>query len=171
MRKEDQELILQMVSAPGSPATATPDEILVHFGETDGIKLGSRLLNMAVEHNDADELELSLIVCSVFGFDDRSLPILCELESEAWHHSHEDIVQVISAGKDPRFTETLYHATQWVPDYLAFDEHRALAVKAIWGLGPTPGRAAQKAIDRLSLSDEEVIREAATQQLDRRRSS
>jgi hypothetical protein len=61
----------------------------------------------------------------------------------------------------------LYHAAWWVPDYLDFDESRALAVKAIWALGGTPGAEAEQALERLLGAEGEVVREAARAQLAR----
>jgi hypothetical protein len=44
----------------------------------------------------------------------------------------------------------------------------ALAVKAIWALGGTPGAEAEQALERLLGAEGEVVREAARAQLARR---
>jgi len=54
------------------------------------------------------------------------------------------------------------------PDYLDYDESRALARKAIWAIGKTPGPAAEQALVRLSRSEDDILREEAEHQLDRR---
>ena len=67
------------------------------------------------------------------------LDLLVQLASADWHHKHEDVVSALGQLRSPAAVEALYHAAWWVPDYLDFDESRALAVKAIWALGGTPG--------------------------------
>jgi hypothetical protein len=56
-----------------------------------------------------------------------------------WHHSHEDVVWHLGEYQGADVISALDHATRWVPDYLDFDENRALARKAIWELGKQPG--------------------------------
>ncbi|MET9438981.1 HEAT repeat domain-containing protein, partial [Streptomyces sp. NPDC006551] len=62
----------------------------------------------------------------------------------------------------------LVAATRWVPEYLDFDESRALAVKAIWALGAIPGEEAREALEGLRGDENEIIRENAVKQLARR---
>ena len=57
------------------------------------------------------------------------LPVLGSLLSEKWHHSHEDLVTLVGELHDASSVDVLYGATRWVPDYLAFDDSRALAAK------------------------------------------
>ncbi|HXR70550.1 HEAT repeat domain-containing protein, partial [Actinocrinis sp.] len=70
--------------------------------------------------------------------------------------------------KSPETVDALYHATQWIPEYLDFDEARALAHKAIWALGGTPGPEATAALTRLLTDEDESLHEAAAKQLRRR---
>ncbi len=71
----------------------------------------------------------------------------------------------------PAAVDALYHAAWWVPDYLDFDESRALAVKAIWALGGTPGDEAEQALKQLVSAEDEIVREVGRAQLDRREKS
>ncbi|MFD5103330.1 hypothetical protein [Streptomyces albidochromogenes] len=48
-------------------------------------------------------------------------------------------------------------ATRWIPEYLDFDEFRALAVKAIWALGAIPGPEARDAPDSGAWAREFVV--------------
>jgi hypothetical protein len=66
--------------------------------------------------------------------------------------------------------DVLLTLAQWVPDYLAFDENRALAVKAIWALGDIDGPAAERALRALSTAESDVVRDNASEQLTRRQS-
>ncbi|WP_073814917.1 hypothetical protein [Streptomyces sp. CB02261] len=45
----------------------------------------------------------------------------------------------------------------WIPEYLDFDENRALAVKAIWALGAIPGTEAREALEDLRDDENEII--------------
>lgn len=65
----------------------------------------------------------------------------------------------------------LFRATQWIPEYLKFDENRALAVKAIWALGKRPGSEAEKHLEALTHCDDPILRKVATEQLERRHSA
>ncbi|MEU8679480.1 HEAT repeat domain-containing protein [Streptomyces sp. NPDC048560] len=68
----------------------------------------------------------------------------------------------------PKTVPTLVLATRWVPEYLDWDENRALAVKAIWALGAIPGPEAREALNALRDEENEIIRENAVNQLARR---
>jgi hypothetical protein len=51
---------------------------------------------------------------------------------------------------------------------LEYDDNRALAVKAIWALGKIPGSEAEIKLQILARSDNEILRKAASGQLERR---
>lgn len=70
--------------------------------------------------------------------------------------------------RSPAAVDVLYGAARWIPDYLEFDESRALAVKAIWALGSTPGPEAERALKQLLSADNEIVREEASAQQARR---
>lgn len=168
MTPEEHRLIFSLVLVPGRPYEGDRNKILEHFGTQDGRALGLRLLRDAIETKNADDVEAALIVCSAFGLGEEHLGLLIDLVRADWHFSHENIVSLLDGFRSPAAVEALYHAATWVPDYLEFDEARALAVKAIWALGNTPGSEAEHALRRLSTSDSEVVREEAKAQLARR---
>ncbi|MGP4101387.1 HEAT repeat domain-containing protein [Nonomuraea sp. KM90] len=169
MTPDQREAILGLVIAPGRPPKVTPDEVLGRFGTSDGTGLGLSLLRDAVERKDGTDVELALIVCFTFGLTAEHLHALMELCRTDWHQSHEDAVLALDRLRSPDAVDALVRATEWVPDYLDYDESRALAAKAIWALGKTPGTQADLALERLTASKDTILREAAEAQLKRRR--
>jgi hypothetical protein len=164
---EDRRVVSSLVVVPGRGRRGSPEEVLRHFGSTDGRALGLRLLRDAADRQDGMDVEMALIVCATFGFTMDHLGPLVQLASADWHHKHEDVVSALGQLRSPAAVEALYHAAWRVPDYLDFDESRALAVKAIWALGGTPGAEAEQALERLLGAEGEVVREAARAQLAR----
>ncbi|MEV7281104.1 HEAT repeat domain-containing protein [Streptomyces sp. NPDC093111] len=169
MTPEEQDLIMDLAVGLGDGPTRTLDEVLAHFGESDGQAFALRLLQGAIERQDADDVEMALIVrrasdASVEEF----LEPLIELFPGEWHRDHEDIVSLLGTLHSPRTVPTLVLATRWVPEHLDYDEFRALAVKAIWALGGIPGPEAQEALEGLRDDENEIIRENALKQLARR---
>ncbi|HEV2634392.1 MAG TPA: HEAT repeat domain-containing protein [Actinocrinis sp.] len=142
--------------------------MLDYFHTDDGAALGLSLLGDAVERKDATEVSLALTVCGRFGYDEQIMPLLIELEPADWHYVHETIVSLLGKLKSPKAVDALYHATQWVPEHLDYDESRALASKAIWALGGTPGPEATEALTRLLDDRDEMLHEWAAAQLSKR---
>jgi hypothetical protein len=134
---------------------------------TDGHALGLSLLHDAVDRRDGVDVEAALMVCGTFGLSLDHLDLLMQLASADWHHTHEDVVRALGQLRAPAAVDALSHAAWWIPDSLDFDENRALAIKAVWALGGTPGAEAEQALKQL-LSEGEIVREAARNQLNRR---
>jgi len=86
-----------------------------------------------------------------------------------WHTRHEDVVAALGRLRSPDTVEALYHATQWIPEYLDYDETRALAMKAIRALAKIPGYRAERALIRVLDSEDELLQEMARYQLQKRR--
>ncbi|MEV6304303.1 HEAT repeat domain-containing protein [Actinoplanes sp. NPDC051861] len=168
MTPEDRQLILSLVSVPGRAAEGSKKELLDHFGASDGSTLGLELLLDASRRRDRIDVEMALIVANIFGVTPEYLSPLSLLVTADWHEKHEDVVSAIGGLHDPCTVSQLFEATQFIPDYLDYDESRALARKAIWALGSIPGRDAEKALIRLLGSDDEILREEAQGQLGRR---
>jgi hypothetical protein len=166
---EDRRVISSLVVVPGRGRQGSPEDVLRHFGTTDGRALGLRLLRDAVDRQDGRDVEMALIVCATFGFTLDHLDLLVQLASADWHQKHEDVVSALGQLRAPAAVDALYHAAWWIPDYLDFDENRALAVKAIRALGGTPGTEAQQALKQLLSAEGEIVREAASAQLLRRK--
>ncbi|MGW4742189.1 HEAT repeat domain-containing protein [Nocardia xishanensis] len=163
-------MINSLVAIPGRPTRGTPRDILEHFGVSDGKKLGLDLIQDAIERCDRRDVRPALVVAYAFGIDSDYLPSFLQLAQADWHQAHEDIAFELGKMRSPRAIEALFHLARWVPDYLAWDDNRALASKAIWALGGIPGPEAERALLQLQDSENQIVRSAARKQLARRRS-
>ena len=132
------------------------------------MQLGLTLLRDAVQRRDAEDVEWSLVVCFRFGFSPQHFDLLIELAFAEWHERHEDVASALGGFIAGSFDATVHLAPVWVPQYLAFDDVRALAVKAIWGGGAIPGAPATKGTSTISATAEDgIVARAAMQELDR----
>lgn len=180
MTPEAEKLILSLVYRQGDTSGGDPGAVLRYFGTDDGAALGRQLLRDAVERKDADDFELALIVCSRFdAFDESLLPLLVDQALAGWHRRHEEVASLLGKYRSPLAVDALYQLTRWIPDYLDYDDARALAQKAIRALGRVPGPEAEQALTRIvedmdreiGLSDDdeaaEDLRDLAADQLRR----
>jgi hypothetical protein len=170
MTEEECGLILALTIVPGGPPPLSAEEFLRRFRKfISNQEMVRVLLDEALVSRDADEVECALIVGFRFGFSQSNLPTLTKLAAEKWHHSHENIVSALDQLNSPEALDVLYEMTQWVPEYLEFDEARALATKAIWAIGKIAGEKADAMLIELARSKEPTISEAARNQLQMRR--
>ncbi|MGW0218961.1 HEAT repeat domain-containing protein [Micromonospora chokoriensis] len=168
MTPDERDLVFTLVVVPGKPYTGDRDAVLRHFRSADGRKLGLDLLGQAIADRSADDLEAALIVCGEFGIDAAHAPMLVDLVYADWHLQHEVVVSMLGSQSGPAVVDALHHAASWVPDYLDYDESRALAVNAIWGLGDSSDPRAGNKLSQLADATNEIVREAARDQLRRR---
>ena len=164
---EQRQVVFGLVHAPGRPPTSSGDDVLRAFDSRDGVSLGVQLLADAIARKDSEDVEYALLVCTTFGFKVDHLPLLLDLTEATWHVSHENAVWYLGKYQTPAVVRALFRATQWIPDYLDFDDSRALARKAIWELGKQPGEEARQALEQLVRSDDALIRREAKHQLER----
>jgi len=164
-------VIYDLVFIPGQGRKGSPEDVLRHFGTTDGHALGLRLLSDAVDRQDGTDTEAALIACRVFDITSDHLELLVRLASADWHRGHEDVASALDHLRTPGAVDALYHLTQWVPVYLAWDEDRGLARKAVWGLAKTPGPKAEHALRLLLNDQDEHVRAYATKRQARRNES
>ena len=158
MTPEDRQVIYDLVFVPGQGRQGSPEAVLRHFGTVDGRALGVSLLSDAVDQEDGDDVEAALTVCFAFGMTAGHLELLVLLAFADWHRRHEDVASALDCLRAPGGVGALFHLTEWVPDYLGWDEGRGLARKAVWGLANTPGPEAEQAL-RLLLDDpDETVR-------------
>lgn len=141
---------------------ATAEELLCKLGITDGKALGLELLRESVQSLDTYDVEIALFVCFTCGLTPTHLGPLLDLASAEWHNRHEDVVSALDELRTAEAIPALVRATQWVPEYLGFDESRALATKAIRALGNIPGSDAEQALISLADSDNDILSKTAT---------
>lgn len=170
MTEEQRKLCRGLIVFPNGRSAITKEEFLRRFPSA--IHRGSLALTWlqeAYETRNADDLSCVLIVGGNFGFDPVHKGILARLIDEDWHYSHEDVVSALQTWPTADIVEALYRATRWIPKSLEYDDHRALAVKAIWALGKIPSAEAETKLEVLARSDNAILRKAAEEQLERRR--
>ncbi len=153
--------------APGGKETISDAEFLRKFHATDGVALGLQLLRDAVDRRDPTDVEMALIVSSHFGFSSDHIEPLIVLAYADWHQQHENVAWALENMRPPEAVDALAHLARWVPSYLEFDNARALAVKAIWGLGKIGNEPARCELEALSHANSEVVARNARSQLDR----
>jgi PBS lyase HEAT-like repeat-containing protein len=163
MSPEERSLVMALFVVPGRQPMSN-EEFLKEFGAADGAALGLDLLREAVDGRDPVDVELALVVSFRFGFSDGHLQPLMTLAFADWHQRHEDVASALGELRSPASVDALEHLARWVPAYLEFDDARALAVKAIWGLGGIGGDAAHRALKSLASSECGIVAENAVAQ-------
>jgi hypothetical protein len=156
---------MSLVMVPGRPPPMSVEEFLRRFGATNGVALGLDLLRDANDRRDPLDVEMALVVCSKFGFTNEHLQPLLILAVADWHQQHENVASALAKIKSPASVDALMHLALWVPDYLAYDDARALATKAIWALGGIGGDEARLALESLACSNSSIVAEGARAQL------
>jgi HEAT repeat protein len=163
---EERESILALAIVPGRDALSA-EAFLKNFGATDGEALGLSLLRDAVARRDTIDVELALVVCFRFGFSEAHLPLLEALATASWHQRHEDVADALARVRSPTSVQALAHLASWVPEYLEYDDARALATKAIWALGAISDPGAHDALESLTRSGDTIVAKCAKAQLER----
>lgn len=126
------------------------------------------LLEKAYLEHEANDVEYLLIALFRFQlFIEDYIDILCKLMIETWHYQHENIASIFQKIKSPRTIECLYKTALTQFEYLEFDEAYALAVKCIWALGEINTIESREKLNLLLQSENEIIKENATNQLNR----
>jgi len=145
----------------------TAAEFLRDFrnGQSDRISLVGKLLNESLASQHADEVELALLAGFSFGFSEAHINVLASLAQAEWHHSHEDIASAFDEIRAPGAVNALHLLAQWVPEYLAFDDARALASKAVWALAKIGDPSAKRALQEIADSQSDLIGTLAQEKL------
>jgi hypothetical protein len=142
--------------------------LLKDAGTSDWVALSVAMLQNAIERQHPGDLEAALAV--IFRLRIHVSPahrqLLVGLSDARWHHSHEDIIGLLAALRDESLVDVLVTATQWLPDYMAYDEdNRSLARKAIYALSELSGTRATEALRELSHSPHPRLSELAERKL------
>lgn len=143
------------------------EDFLKHFKSSDGRRLSLERLEEALRSQNGEDVGCAMTIGFTFGFIDEHLELLLPLAAAPWHSSHEDIISVIDRFRAPGAVQSLYQATQWVPDNLRYNNGESLAVKAIWALGNIRTPEAITALNQLTQHPNPVLSENAESQLER----
>ncbi len=127
-----------------------------------------QLLEDSLHRKDSDDVEHALLLGFSFGFSEKVVPILCELIVQGWHCKHEDIASLLQKFKATQSIEYLYKTALAEYDYLDYDDSYALAVKCIWALGGIDTDSSRERLKQLTLSKNQIVKEAAEHQLSRK---
>ncbi|HEV2327429.1 MAG TPA: HEAT repeat domain-containing protein [Verrucomicrobiae bacterium] len=172
MTEEQRKLCRDLIIFPNGRSQITKEEFLRRFpSAVEHGRLALKWLQEAYETRNADDLSYAFIIGGTFGYVPEHKDILRRLIDEDWHYSHEGVVSALQTWPTPDTVEALFRATQWIPKSLEYDDHRALAVKAIWALGRIPGQEAEKKLEVLARSDNPILKRNAEEQLKRRQSA
>ncbi|MEN9620118.1 MAG: hypothetical protein RL499_311 [Actinomycetota bacterium] len=112
------------------------------MGVGDGVSLGLSLLHEGTMARDKEAVDWSMIVCYVFGYGASHLPLLHELALASWHENHEEVASAMDLVGSDTSIPFLKHLAEWVPEYLEWDDNRALSTKAVWGIAKMGSPAA-----------------------------
>jgi hypothetical protein len=121
------------------------------------------LLKENIKNKDEKGLSCTIAVIYNDGADRDYTEILLSLLEESWHMLEEDIVGILEIIKDPRSIDKLYALIIDIPDY---DDMRALAKKCMWALSTIKTPQAREKLVLLQGSNDPIIKENATFQLE-----
>jgi hypothetical protein len=172
MTPQQRQLVQDLVIVPPSGQRRISKEAFAtQFPEAlEGDSVSVALLARACHDRSAEDLQCALIVGFAFHFSPRHEDLLCSLARADWHVSHEDVIAALGKIKatSDKAVDALYEATRMSLPYLAYDDSKALAVKAIWALGKIPGTYAEAKLQRLAGSEDPILRQNAELQLKKR---
>lgn len=100
-------MIYSLVFIPARGRRDPPEDVLRHFGTTDGHALGLRLLRDAIDRQDGIDTEAALIACGVFHITANHLELLVQLASADWHRRHEDVASALDHLRTPAAVDAL----------------------------------------------------------------
>lgn len=130
----------------------------------------SELLGEIINEKNSEDLELLIYLCFKYNlFTDYIIDMLCEIFEDDWHYKHEDIALLFEEARPIKAINSLYRVAISKYPYLDFDDNYALAVKCIWALGEINTMESKKALERLAVSENEIIKKNALKQLNMRK--
>lgn len=166
MNPDQVEHVLGLLGIGGRKKLST-SEFLVAMAADDGKELGLQLLKEAVRRQELDSVTWALVVCGHFGLHSEHLPYLHQLALADWHTDHEDVASSLDEIGSDESIPFLKHLAEWVPEYLEWDDNRALSTKAVWGIAKMGSPAAHDALFELAQSDDPHVVQAANFQIER----
>ena len=168
MNSAQRDAILKMVAYPGEPGRLGRDGFIAVTGIDDPETWALHELDDALVNRSADDVGLATTLGALLGVDDRWVDSLISVLDADWTYSHEDAAEILGDLANPKAVLALVRATRRVPEYLEYDEGRALAVKAIHSLGRIPGPEATLGLDDLRDREDRPLRECVERVIETR---
>ena len=98
------------------------------------IDLLKAYLNDAITHKNASRIECTIILAGALGEDKKLLSQYEKLLLEDWHHSHEDLVDIIVSYGNASNVATLQKAFNLSLPYMAYNHHYSFHRKLLYAI-------------------------------------
>ena len=98
------------------------------------IDLLKTYLNDAITHKNASRTESAIILAGGLGEDKKLLPQYENLFLETWHHSHEDLVDIIESYGNASNVATLQKAFNLSLPYMEYNHHYSFHRKLLYAI-------------------------------------
>lgn len=98
------------------------------------IDLLKAYLNDAITHKNASRIESAIILAGALGEDKKLLPQYENLLLETWHHSHEDLVDIIESYGNASNVATLQKAFNLSLPYMEYNHHYSFHRKLLYAI-------------------------------------
>ena len=98
------------------------------------IDLLKAYLNDAITHKNASRIECVIILAGALGEDKKLLSQYEKLLLETWHHSHEDLVDIIESYGNASNVATLQKAFNLSLPYMEYNHHYSFHRKLLYAI-------------------------------------
>ena len=98
------------------------------------IDLLKAYLNDAITHKNASRIEYTIILAGALGEDKKLLSLYEPLLLEDWHHSHEDLVDIIESYGNASNVATLQKAFNLSLPYMGYNHHYSFNRKLLYAI-------------------------------------
>ena len=98
------------------------------------IDLLKAYLNDAITHKNASRIESAIILAGALGEDKKLLSQYENLLLETWHHSHEDLVDIIESYGNASNVATLQKAFNLSLPYMEYNHHYSFHRKLLYAI-------------------------------------
>ena len=98
------------------------------------IDLLKAYLNDAITHKNASRIESAIILAGALGEDKKLLSQYETLLLEDWHHSHEDLVDIIESYGNASNVATLQKAFNLFLPYMEYNHHYSFPRKLLYAI-------------------------------------
>ena len=98
------------------------------------IDLLKAYLNDAITHKNASRIECAIILAGALGEDKKLLSLYEPLLLEDWHHSHEDLVDIIESYGNASNVATLQKAFNLSLTYMEYNDYYSFHRKLLYAI-------------------------------------